>query len=137
MRRRMLVSLLTACFLAAFPGRARADLDRGINAYLDGDYGLALVELQPLAEAGDIIAQYYLGEMHLRGRGVERDFERAAALYEQAAQFGHPQSQAALGALQMLGLGVPRYPGGGYFWLILSVVWSDGELRGDARAFAL
>lgn len=134
MTRMTFFSLVTACLLAAFPGAPRADLDQGINAYLDGDYGLALVELQPLAEAGDIIAQYYLGEMHLRGRGVAQDFEKAAALYAKAAQYGHPQSQAALGALQMLGLGVPRYPGGAYFWLILSVVWSDGELRGDAMA---
>ena len=134
MMRRIFLGLITACFLAVFPGAVRADLDRGINAYLDGDYRLAVIELRPLAEAGDIIAQYYLGEMHLRGRGVEQDFEKATALYEQAAQFGHPQSQAALGALQILGLGVPRYPGGGYFWLILSVVWSESELRGEAMA---
>ncbi len=132
MTRRISLGLLVVWILLAAPGRVQADLNTGMNAYLDGDYDLALIELQPLAEAGDSAAQYFLGEMHLRGRGVARDFEMAAAWYEKAAEYGHPQAQAALGALQMLGLGVPRHPGGAYFWLILSVVWSDSDLRGDA-----
>ena len=132
MTRRISLGLLVVWILLAAPARVQADLNTGLNACLDGDYDLALIELQPLAEAGDSAAQYFLGEMHLRGRGVAPDFEMAAAWYEKAAEYGHPQAQAALGALQMLGLGVPRHPGGAYFWLILSVVWSDSDLRADA-----
>ena len=109
-----------------------ADLKAGINAYLDADYALAQVELQPLAQAGDSIAQYYLAEMHLHGRGVAQNFEEAAAWYAKAAELGHPEAQAALGSLQMLGLGIPRYPTNAYFWLILSVVWQDSDLRAAA-----
>ena len=132
MTRRISLGSLVVWILLAVPVRVQADLNAGMNAYLDGDYDLALIELQPLAEAGDTAAQYFLGEMHLRGRGVAQDFEGAAAWYEKAAEYGHAQAQAALGALQMLGLGVPRHPGGAYFWLILSVVWGNSDLRGDA-----
>ena len=132
MIRRIALALLVVWSLVAAPARVQADLNAGMNAYLDGDYDLALIELQPLAEAGDTAAQYFLGEMHLRGRGVAQDFGLAAAWYEKAAEYGHPQAQAALGAMQMLGLGVPRHPGGAYFWLILSVVWGHSDLRGDA-----
>lgn len=127
--------LLSTCLLAALwltASPARADLQAGLDAYYDGDYAAALQQLRPAAEAGDIIAQYFLGEMYLHGRGVARDFEKAAHWYERAGEYGHPQAQAALGSLQLLGLGTPRQPSSGYFWLILSVVWQDGELRGDA-----
>ena len=132
MTRRIFFGALVVWILLAAPARVQADLNAGMNAYLDGDYDLALIELQPLAEAGDTAAQYFLGEMHLRGRGMGRDFEKAAAWYGKAAEYGHPEAQAALGAMQMLGLGGPRHPGGAYFWLILSVVWSNSDLRGDA-----
>ncbi len=133
MRRTTLPALIVAAWcLAGLAGPARADLGAGINAYLDADYGMALIELQPLAESGDTVAQYYLGEMHLRGRGVAQDFALAVGWYAKAAESGHPEAQAALGALEMLGLGTPRYPGSAYFWLIVSVVWTDSELRAAA-----
>lgn len=133
MKRTMLPALIVAVWcLAGVSGQARAGLEAGINAYLDGDYGMALIELQPLAEGGDNVAEYYLGEMHLRGRGVAQDFALAVSWYAKAAEFGHPEAQAALGALEMLGLGTPRHPGSAYFWLIVSVVWSDSDLRAAA-----
>jgi TPR repeat protein len=65
---------------------------------------------------------------------VDQDFEQAAAWYERAAINGHPDAQAALGSLEMLGLGVPRHPTSGYFWLIVSVVWEDSDLRQAAMS---
>jgi TPR repeat protein len=129
MMRIVLAAALAVALAASFARGARADLEAGINAYLDADYALALVELQPLAQAGDTIAQFYLAEMHLHGWGVAQNFEEAAAWYAKAAEFGHPEAQAALGSLQMLGLGVPRYPSNAFFWLILSVVWQDSDMR--------
>lgn len=129
MTRAVLAAALVVVLAASFARGARADLEAGINAYLDADYAMALVELQPLAQAGDTIAQFYLAEMHLHGRGVAQNFEDAAAWYAKAAESGHPEAQAALGSLQMLGLGVPRYPANAYFWLIFSVVWQDSDLR--------
>ena len=42
--------------------------------------------------------------------------------------------RAAIGSLEMLGLGVPQHRTSGYFWLIASVVWVDSELRRDAMS---
>ena len=126
--------LLTALALGAGTSSARADLQAGIDAYLDGDYAVALTNLTPAAEAGDPIAQYFLGEMYLQGKGVNQDFAQAAAWYEKAAVGGHTDAQAAIGSLEMLGLGVPRHPTSGYFWLIVSVVWEDSELRAAAMS---
>jgi Sel1 repeat len=72
--------------------------------------------------------------MYLHGKGVDQDFEQAAAWYERAAQHGHPEAQAALGSLEMLGLGVPQHRENGYFWLIASVVWVKSDLRQDAMS---
>lgn len=126
--------LLAIALLAACPKAARADFQAGLNAYFAGDFATALKELTPEADAGDLLAQYYLGEMYLRGKGVERDFETAAVWYTRSAENGYPQAQAALGSMQMLGLGVPRHPSSAYFWLIVSVVWDEGDLRQDAMA---
>ena len=84
--------------------------------------------------ADDPVAQYFLAEMFLRGKGVDQDFEQAAAWYEKAAINGHADAQAAIGSLEMLGLGVPRHPTSGYFWLIISVVWEDSDLRRAAMS---
>jgi hypothetical protein len=127
-----MLTLLVVALWPVLPGRASADLSAGLGAYLDGDYGTALSELRPLAEAGDVVAQYYLGEMHLRGQGVAQDFAKAVVWYAKAAEYGHPEAQAALGALELLGLGTPRHPRSAYFWLIVSVVWTESELRAAA-----
>lgn len=136
MARFLSVFLMAIMALGASASSARADLQDGVNAYFDGDYAVALENLKPAADADDAIAQFYLGEMYLRGKGVDLDFEQAAAWYEKAATNGHADAQAAIGSLEMLGLGVPRHPTSGYFWLIVSVVWEDSDLR-DAAMSAL
>lgn len=134
MARLLFAALAAAVVLGAATSIAHADLQAGLDAYFDEDYGLALENLQPVAEADDPIAQFFLGEMYLHGKGVDRDFEQAALWYERAALNGHPEAQAAIGSLEMLGLGVPQHRTSGYFWLIASVVWVDSELRRDAMS---
>ena len=134
MARFLFALLVAAAALGAASSFARADLQQGINAYYDGNYAAALEKLKPEADAGDIIAQYFLGEMYLHGKGVDQDFAQAVAWYSRAAQHGHPQAQAALGSLQMLGLGGPQDTTNGYFWLIVSVVWTNSDLRQDAMS---
>jgi TPR repeat protein len=125
---------MAALALGASVSLARADLQAGVDAYYEGNFAVALENLRPEADAGDPVAQYFLGEMHLRGKGVDQNFEQAAAWYEKAAVGGHADAQSAIGSLEMLGLGVPRHPTSGYFWLIVSVVWEDSDLRDAAMA---
>ena len=71
-------------------------------------YATALREWRPLADEGDLDAQFYLGEMHLRGKGGDRDFKKASEWVAKAAQAGHPRAQGVLGGLYAVGLGVPQ-----------------------------
>ena len=67
-----LLTLLFSTSLAviAFGGQ----LEDAIAAYERGDYGEAYRLIKPLAEQGQPEAQYNLGGMYFRGRGVPRDF---------------------------------------------------------------
>ena len=84
------------------------DYDKGVAAYSAGDYQTALREWRPLAEAGDAAAQFSLGLMYERGKGVLQDFAEAARLYRLAADQGHDNAQYFLGYLYDKGLGVPQ-----------------------------
>ncbi len=124
--------LLALCLVAGLAGTASADVKSGVKAYQRGDYVTAMRELKPLAEQDDIDAQYHLGEMYLRGRGVGRDFAVAAAWYTKAAEGGHPRAQETLGGLHAVGLGVPQDIGTAYFWMITAAIWDQGKIRKEA-----
>jgi TPR repeat protein len=123
---------LSALLAAFFVSAANADFDAGLAAYEAGDYAAALREWRPLAVEGDPDAQFYLGEMHLRGQGVARDFKKAADWLGKAAEAGHPRAQGMLGGLYAVGLGVPQDFGVAYFWMIVAAIWSEAEIRQQA-----
>ena len=54
-----------------------ADLNKGMGAYHDGNYAVALLELKPLAEQGDLNAQSFLGLMYKNGKGVPQNYKTA------------------------------------------------------------
>ena len=54
-----------------------ADLNKGMGAYHDGNYAVALLELKPLAEQGDLYAQSFLGLMYKNGKGVPQNYKTA------------------------------------------------------------
>lgn len=73
------------------------------------DYGAALVTLKPKAQAGDPVAQTYVGEIYEKGLGLAApDHAAAADWYGRAAAQGHAPAQTSLGALYERGLGVPQ-----------------------------
>lgn len=129
---RMIVAVAVALIVALGSEVALADLDQGIAAYRQGKYKAALAALEPLAKKGDLQAQYYLGEMYLRGDGVSQDFKKAVAWYDKSAEAGLPEAQAAMSGLSLLGLGTKRNYQSGYFWAIVSVIWSKSEIRKSA-----
>lgn len=83
-------------------------LGGGYQSYLKGDYEAAYREWLPLAELGDIEAQYNLGVMYDEGAGVEQDLVHAAAWYRKAAEQGFVDAQANLGVMYYHGQGVAR-----------------------------
>jgi TPR repeat protein len=67
-------------------------------------------ELQDLlrrAEAGDVKAQYDLGESYYTGAGVPQDYSEAARWFRVAAERGNGQAQTTLGMMYAAGRGVP------------------------------
>ncbi len=61
---------------------------KGMDAYDRGDYDTALKEFRPLAEQGHTEAQWSLGVMYERGRGVPKDYVQAYRWYTLAASQG-------------------------------------------------
>ena len=87
---------------------AWADYKAGEDAYNRGDYATALREWRPLAEQGDARAQYNLGVLYRKGRGVPQDDVQARQWYEKAAAQGQAKAQYNLGTLYLNGGGVPK-----------------------------
>ena len=129
----MVIKLTLAAVLSlGLIAPAGADLQDGVAAYVRGDFATAIREWKPLAEQGDPEAQFHLGEMYLRGRGVTQNFQEAADWYTKAAESGHSGAQGVLGGLHAVGLGVPQDFGEAYFWLIVAAIWSKSEIRQQA-----
>ena len=71
--------------------------------------------LKQLAEQGDAAAQYRLGDMYKKGKGVPRDDDRARQWYtkaavtlKKAAEQGHAEAQFCLGEMYKEGKSMPR-----------------------------
>jgi len=76
-----------------------------------GNEGLALTALRewrPLAEQGNANAQFFLGVMYDKGRGVPQDYAEAVKWLRKAAEQGVAEAQYNLGVMYDRGLGVPQ-----------------------------
>ena len=85
---------------------AQGDFDTGWQAYERGNYETAHAAWRPLAEQGDIIAQYNIASMYDNGRGVAEDKSEAARWYRAAAKQGDVDAQFSLGFMYDSGEGV-------------------------------
>jgi len=125
--RRKTILLLPIVCLMLLGNVAQADFVKGLNAYENKDYSTALAEWMPLADAGDSQAQYNLGWMFKRGRGVPRSDETAIMWFELSAKSGHPGAQSTLGSIYYYGEGVVRNELVGARWFVLAA--RQGNLR--------
>jgi TPR repeat protein len=99
--------LLVLVSLSILPADAQ-DYVKGFNAYLRGDYELAQREFRPLAERGNVLAQYKLGVMYNNGEGVRQDFSEAVRWFHRAAILGYAPAQNSLAVKYEKGQGVKR-----------------------------
>jgi len=74
-----------------------ADFQKGLTAAQSGDFATALREWEPLAEQGDASAQFSLGAMYEKGKGVPQDYKTAVKWYRLAAEQGYASAQSILG----------------------------------------
>ena len=96
---RHLAAVSAAAALAFGAGAALADVKAGIQAWQSGDYAGAVRQWRPLAEAGDVDAQFNIGQAYKLGRGVPTDFDVALGWFQKAASKGHGQAQVNVGLL--------------------------------------
>ena len=75
---------------------AAENFKKGMDAYSAGDYATALQVLRPLAEQGDVEAQFNLGQMYRKGKGVLPDYIQATKWFRLAAKQGHASSRSIL-----------------------------------------
>ncbi len=83
-----------------------AGMQEAFTALDEGDYSEAANEFTPLAENGNVKAQFNLGLCYHQGKGVLKDPKRAAMWYRLAAKQGDPRAQYNLGLMYMKGVGV-------------------------------
>lgn len=89
----------------------------GTSAFDAGQYDKAHELWTPLAENGDVRAQYAIGRMYEKGKGVERDFAQAFVWYRKAAEKDHADSQYRLAVGYAYGLGVKKDEAEALSWL--------------------
>ncbi len=119
--RRILATLAVVVALLFSAGAAWADFDDGLAAFERGDYATALREWLPLAEQGDVSAQYFLGVMYSYGRGVPQNDAEAVKWYRKAAEQGFAQAQYNLGVMYYFGEGVSVNSIKAYMWWSLAM----------------
>ena len=66
---------------------------KGSECYEAGDYDGALEYWSRAAELGDVEAHYRFGFMYWKGKGVEKDEEKAVYHFEKAAIGGHTKAR--------------------------------------------
>jgi len=71
----------------------------------------------PLANHGDVRAQYALGRLYEKGKGVDRDFNKAYDWYQKAAQKNHPDSQYRVAVGLAMGVGIAKNEPEALSWL--------------------
>ncbi|NOU10899.1 MAG: sel1 repeat family protein [Nitrospira sp.] len=123
---RLAGTLVLSIFCLAVP--AWADFQAGMTAHDSEDYATAMREWLPLAEQGDALAQYHVGMLYHKGRGVPQDDAEARKWYAKAAAQGHARAQFSLGTLYFNGEGGPKDYQQALRWFRL------GANRGDALA---
>lgn len=99
-------TLVSVCVILTLASTAFADFRSGVEAYQRGNDVTALHEFWTLAHQGHAGAQFNLGVLYARGRGVAQDFSQAARWYRLAAEHGHALAQCNLGVLYEEGIGV-------------------------------
>ena len=102
--KKLLFTLLFLTIGTAWGG-ARED---GFAAYERNDYATAIKLWRPLADKGDVRAQFNLGDMYNKGQGVIQDYKEAVKWWRLAAEQGDALAQLNLGYMHRRGRGVAQ-----------------------------
>ncbi|KXS32429.1 MAG: Sel1 protein [Candidatus Gallionella acididurans] len=129
----LLKQVLPVCgclFALANPAMAEPMADAA-NAYRAGNYATAIKLLIPQAKHGDARAQSALGQMFYDGKGVPRDYKKAAKWFLLAAARGDVLAQYALGTMYQDGEGVPRDYKEAVKWYLSAAEQGDASAQSE------
>lgn len=115
--KRLVLIVAALVMMGATGGSAPTAKDRAMEAYQGEDYIAARDAFIPLAEKGDVDAQYRLGVMYYLGQGIKPEPEKGAKWLTLAAKQGHDDAQYVLGRMYIEGRGVPFNPSKGQWWI--------------------
>ena len=107
--------ILTLCFsislsIGSFCVGWSGDFQKSKEAYKKGDFTNAIKKWTILGEDGDEKAQYFLGLIYYKGKGVPQDYKTALKWHTLSAEQGNKVAQYNLGVMYSFGLGVvPDY----------------------------
>ncbi len=83
--------------------------------------------LVPRAEQGDALAEYRLGTLYALGKGVDKDYTRAAPLLHAAAENGVAEAQYDYAVLCEHGFGVAKDPVEALAWYRKAAAQGNGD----------
>ena len=121
--------LVLACSLGAGPESvvAAQSIEEAEFAYERGDYTQAARLFSPLAEQGVASAQFYLGLMYEKGRGVRQDHSTALIWFRKAAAQGYAGPQNNLGLMYERGRGVRKDVVHALMWYTVAAAMLNGD----------
>ncbi len=100
-----------------------------------GDVTTEVRQWRSRAERGDATAQYVMGFMFAKGRGVKQSYVESTFWLNKAAEQGYPSAQHYLGLMYLTGRGVSKDRVRAHMWLTLAAhCLPPGRDRGAAAA---
>jgi uncharacterized protein len=106
--RRHYLFIVAALLLGAYGQALAGAFEDATAAYKRGEYSKAVELIRPLAEQGDVRAQFNLATIYYNGQGGRQDLPEAAKWFRMAADQGDMQAQRFLGFMYANGKGVAR-----------------------------
>ena len=116
----------------AFTPVAAQGFSKGYDAAQAGDYATAIQEWTPLAEAGNAVTQFNLGNMYDNGQGVPQGYAEAVRWYRLAADQGYAPAQTNLCVMYTKGQGVLQDHVMAHMWYNIGAA-NGNELGGTNR----
>ena len=132
MKRQKLTFILTGLILLFLVGPSIAwvaEYEKAIDAYNKGDYRTSAKLILPLAKKGFANAQYNMGVMYEKGKGVEKNLNKAKKWFQFAAEQGLAKAQYNLGLMYGKGKGVDKDYNKAIKWMTLAADQGNGKAQ--------
>jgi TPR repeat protein len=104
-----------------------AEYSAGATAYSEGDFKAAYREFVQSAKDGDARAQFAIGVMYHKGKGIAKDYAKALEWYAKAAEQGHATAQNNLGIMYRRGEGVSKSPREAFTWIWMAAMQDNAR----------